>query len=163
MVSYSSFVVSKDQSVDCSICIQPLANQETVAHAQMHPKHKECLVKWVEVSPRCPDCRAIIDVASLGLQKSIRGQELPREILLAHGFALISLTALFLLKSNPSIFNSSSIAVLSFSIACCTKWIFKTSDANLLVEQYALFISYVVSTISIISVVNSVFVLDQYS
>lgn len=52
----------------CNVCHDPIKNSISVAHTgdgQMHPIHRKCLIKWLEIKEICPTCRVEVDVDSV--------------------------------------------------------------------------------------------------
>lgn len=63
-----------EESQDCSICFEPLNQNDVVAHGpnairsdaqDLHPVHRICIKKWLAEKDSCPECRQQIDRNSL--------------------------------------------------------------------------------------------------
>jgi hypothetical protein len=60
---YSKVVtIQCDGLNECTICLEPMNSEinKIVAVSCMHKYHKDCLITWLEVQAKCPQCRADI-------------------------------------------------------------------------------------------------------
>jgi len=63
----SSVVVQEDQR--CSICLNSLSNlvdnhQLPITLGCSHSFHRDCIIEWLKLNPRCPNCRDVVDLSA---------------------------------------------------------------------------------------------------